>query len=126
MKMLLTLASALSVAISTNAAMAGSVSYNGNWPVTITGSQSFNGTHCVELGTDGSALLDGTYYGEFQVIRRTILVFLDITGSGEEPASLLFSSPASNGNIGKGAFDFIQGGYSYDSGKEVFGMKGSC
>ena len=29
-------------------------------------------------------------------------------------------------NIGKGAFDFIQGGTSYDSGKELFGTKGGC
>jgi hypothetical protein len=126
MKTLLTLTAALTTVVSVNAAVAGSVSYNGNWPVTITGSEDFNGTHCVELGADGSALLDSTYYGGFQVIGRTIVVFLDIDGSGEEPASLVFSSTANNGNIGKGAFDEIQGGTSYDSGKEVFGTKGGC
>jgi hypothetical protein len=125
MKKRLMLAGILSGALSANAAMAGGANYNGNWPVTITGSRSFNGAHCLEL-TDGSALLDSTYFGAFQVIGRTILVYLDITGSGEEPASLVFSSPASKGNIGKGAFDFIQGGTSYDSGKEAFGTKGGC
>ena len=125
MKMLLTLATALSVVLPASAAMASNVSYNGKWPVTIAGSKSFNGSHCVEL-TQGSALLDGTYYGGFQVISHTILVFLDITGSGEEPASLVFSAPATKGNIGKGAFDFIQGGSSYDSGTAVFGTRGGC
>jgi hypothetical protein len=125
MKMLLTVAAALSVVLPANAAMASSVNYNGNWPVTITGSQGYDGSHCVEL-TGGSALLDGTSYGGFQVIGRTILVFIDTTGSGEEPATLLFSAPAMKGNIGKGAFDFIQGGTSYDSGKAVFGIKGGC
>ena len=56
MKMLLTLATALSMAVPA-AAMAKSANYNGNWPVTITGSQNYNGAHCVELD-DGGALLD--------------------------------------------------------------------
>jgi hypothetical protein len=123
MKMLLTIVTAVSMALAASTAVA--KSYTGNWPVTIKGSADFNGPHCVEL-SGGSALLDDTYYGEFQVIGRTILVFLDITGSGEEPASLLFSSPADKGNIGKGAFDEIQGGTSYDSGTTVFGTKGGC
>jgi hypothetical protein len=119
-------AATLCVALSANAAMASNASYNGNWPITITDSQEFNGSHCVALSAGGGAILDGTYYGGFQVINRVIVVYLDITGSGEEPASLVFSSPAKNGNIGKGAFNFIQGGYPYDSGKEIFGTKGGC
>ena len=101
----------------------------GNWPITITGSQDFNGSHCVALTggySSGGAILDSTYYGAFQVSNGTILVFLDITGSGEEPATLLFSSSTRKGKIGKGAFSFIQGGYSYDSCMEVFGTKGGC
>jgi hypothetical protein len=122
------LAATMSAALSANAAMASSGSYNGNWPVTITGSQMFNGSHCVQLSGDttGTAILDNTYEGGFQVTYRTILVFLYIDGSGQEPASLLFSSPATDGNIGKGGFHFIQGSYPYDSGKAVFGTKGGC
>jgi len=125
MKTLLALAAVLPVTISASAAQAGGASYNGHWPVTITGSQQFNGPHCIVM-QNGSALMDSAYYGAFQIINGTILVFFDITGSGEEPASLVFSSPARNGKIGKGIFDFIQGGTSYDSGKETFGTKGGC
>ena len=93
--------------------------------LTITGSQQFNGAHCVALGQ--GAELDGTYIGGFQVIGRIVSVFLDIDGSGQEPATLLFSAHALDGNIGKNAlFEYIQGGYLYDSGNATFGAKGGC
>jgi hypothetical protein len=145
MKTPIALAAALSMAIPAGAATAGSVSYTGNWQVKLThdvypNNTGYNGhgpnsTHCIALTDDGSigwphsgfAELDGQYEGQFSVIDRTILIYLDITGSGEEPASLTFSTTASDGNIGnKGAYDEIQGGYSYDAADATFGTKGSC
>lgn len=123
MKLLLPLAAALSLAVSASAAMAADIA--GSYPVTITGSKDYNGTHCLVLGQ--GAELDGTYVGGFQVIGRVLSAFLDIDGSGQEPATLLFSAPAKDGNIGKGAlFEYIQGGYLYDSGEAKFGKKGGC
>jgi hypothetical protein len=145
MKTLLTLAAALSMAVGTGAAMAASGSYTGNYKVSLThdvfpNTTGYNGhgpnsTHCIALSDDGSvgwphsgyAILDGQYEGQFSVIGPTILIYLDITGSGEEPASLTFSTRARDGTIGaKGAFDDIQGGYSYDAADATFGTKGSC
>jgi hypothetical protein len=126
MKPCLLLAAALSVALPVGSAVAHTFGYSGDWPVTITGSQNYNGAHCIVL-SDGGALMDKTYYGAYQVIGRTMLVFLDITGSGDEPATLLFSATASNAHIHPaGAFEFIQGGTSYDSGTATFGTKGGC
>lgn len=125
MKILVTLATALSMVLPAGAAMAKSAGYNGDWPVTITGSKNFNGSHCVKLN-DGTAQMDDTYDGGFQVISRTIVVFLQTDGQNGELATLLFSAPATRGNIGKGAFEFIEGGESYDSGEAKFGTNGGC
>ena len=51
MKMLLTLAAALSTVVSASAAMA--TSYSGNWPLTVTDSRGFNGNHCLALTDNG-------------------------------------------------------------------------
>lgn len=145
MKTLLTLAATLSTVAWTSAATASGDSYTGNWKVTLThdvylNNTGYNGhgpnsTHCIALIDDGSvgwphsgyAELDGQYEGQFSVIGRTILIYLDIAGSGEEPASLTFSTRARDGNIGKkGAYDEIQGGTSYDADDATFSTKGSC
>jgi hypothetical protein len=123
-KTILTLAATLIPPVSAGGAMAAHT-INGNYAVTISGSQGFNGSHCLVLGQ--GADLDNTYQGGFQVISTTLVVYLDITGSGEEPATLLFSGPARNGVVGKNfAFEYIQGGYRYDGGNAAFGKKGSC
>jgi hypothetical protein len=96
-----------------------------DWPVTITGSSGYNGSHCLALKF-GSAVLDGEYSGGFQVIGRTLLVYLDTTGSNGDPATLLFSAQAAKDKIGKGAFEYIQGGTSYDDGSAAFGTKNGC
>ena len=124
MKTILTVASTLVLTMSVNAAMAGSV-FDGRWPVTISGSQQFNGAHCLVIGT--GAVLDNTYEGGFQAIAGILEVYLDITGSGQEPATLLFSAHAKKNGIGTtAAFEYIQGGFRYDSGTATFGTKGGC
>lgn len=124
MKMFLALATTLIVSISGNAALAARTVL-GSYPVTITGSQNFNGSHCLVLGQ--GAELDNTYEGGFQVISTTLVVYLDIDGSGQEPATLLFSGPVDNGRILKNAaFEYIQGGYRYDGGNASFGKKDGC
>jgi hypothetical protein len=144
-KTLLACATALSMVAWASAARADSGSYTGNWKVELTHNVEVNTngyhrkgpntTHCMALtdnGTvgwphSGDALLDSQYYGQFQVIGRNMLIFVEVIGSGEEVASWTFSSTATNGTIGKsGAFDYIQGGESYDSANAAFGTKGSC
>lgn len=126
MKKSLMLTAALALALSAGAASAADTAgFNGNWPVTITGSQGFNGQHCIQL-SNGAALLDNSNYGAFKVIGGIMLVYIQTVGSGQELASLVFASPARNSMIGKGEFNYIQGGYSFDSGTEVFGTKGGC
>ena len=92
---------------------------------------------CIALTDDGSvgwthsgyAVMDNNIdtSGQFSVINHTILIYIDTVGSGEEPASLVFSAEAKDGQIGKkGAYDDIQGGTSYDADEAAFGVKGSC
>ena len=144
MKALTALAAALSVALSAGAAMAAGL-YTGNYQVKLTHDvfpnntgyhgHGANSTHCLQLSDDGSvgwphsgaALMDGSAYGQFAVIGPTILIYIDTTGSGEEPASLTFTTTAHDGVISaKGGYDELQGGYSYDAADAAFGIKGSC
>ena len=144
MKTLLALAAALSISVWTGAATASGI-YTGNYKVTLThdvfpNNTGYNGhgpnsTHCIALTDDGSvgwpdsgyAVIDGQHEGQFAVIGPTILIYLDIIGSGEEPADLTFTATARDGDIGrKGAYSEIQGGYSYDAADATFGTKGSC
>ena len=69
-------------------------SYTGKWPATVTKSQRNNGKNCITLTDDGS-------YG--------------FRHSGE--------APASNGEIGKGVFNYL--GIT-DIGVVNFGKKNSC
>jgi len=146
MKMLAAIAS-LSAIVSANAAAAGDISYTGNWPVKLTHdvfltAEGYTGhgpntTHCISLTDDGSvgwphsgfAVLDNDINssGQFAVIGHTILIYIFVLGSGQEPASLVFSANARNGDIGKkGAFDNIQGGTSFDAADATFGQKNGC
>lgn len=147
MKTRLALALALSMAVSASAAMAGGDRYTGNWKVTLTHdvyvtNSGYNGhgpntTHCIALTDDGSvgwphsgyAVMDNNANtsGQFAVIGPVILIYIDTTGSGYEPASLVFTAPAANGTIGKkGGYDEIQGGESYDADDAIFDVNGSC
>jgi hypothetical protein len=61
------------------------------------------------------------------VIGPVIVIYIDTVGSGEEPASLVFTATAKNGEIAKkGAYDEVQGGTSYDAANAAFGKNGSC
>ena len=110
-------------------------SYSGNWPITISHSQSANGTYCVTLTDDGefgwphsgpaSVNGFGDIYGEFQLINGMLVVTIQVVGSGEELASVLFTARASGGHIGKGVYETAQGAVT-DSGALVFGAKGGC
>lgn len=138
---------ALSAALSAGAAPAESASYTGNWQVKLTNdvfptTLGYTGhgpdsTHCISLTDDGSvgwrhsgyAMLDHSFNssGQFAVIGNTILIYVYTLGSGQEPASLVFSGHAKNGEIGrKAAFDNIQGGESSDAADATFKAKGSC
>jgi hypothetical protein len=138
---------ALSMALSTGAAVAAGDSYTGDWKVSLTHdvyvtNSGYNGhgpntAHCIALTDDGSvgwphsgyAVMDNNANtsGQFAVIGPTILIYIDTTGSGEEPASLVFTGVASNGTISKkGGYDEIQGGQSYDADDAKFEPKGSC
>jgi hypothetical protein len=103
--------------------------------VALTDDGTVGWTHCVALTDDGTVgwphsgevLLDKQSYGEFQVIGRNLVIFVQVVGSGEEVASWTFSSTVRNGNIdANGAFDYIQGGESYASANATFATRGSC
>ncbi len=112
-------------------------SYSGRYPLTVTHSQFHNGTGCLMLtdnGTQGwphsgQASTAGRLFvgngGSFQLIDRILVATItQSTGTGGS-ASLVFTAPAGNGNIGNGVFEQVYGGEN-DSGVLVFGMKGGC
>ena len=136
---------ALSMSVWTGAAVAAGDSYTGNWKVKLThdvyvNNTGYNGhgpntSHCIALTDDGSvgwphsgyAVMDNNASGQFAVIGPVILIYIDSTGSGYEPASLVFTGVAANGAISeKGGYDEIQGGQSYDADDAKFEAKGSC
>jgi hypothetical protein len=144
---IIAIAAALFTAASGSAALADSVSYTGNWQVTLTNdvfptTKGYTGhrpdsTHCISLTDDGSvgwphsgyAIMDHSYNssGQFAVIGHTILIYVYALGSGQEPASLVFSGRAKAGEIDtRAAFDNLQGGESFDAADATFGAKGSC
>jgi len=131
MNKLLAIAAVVALTLSAHAAAAGL--YSGRWPVTVTMSQHYNGAHCLVLIDDGSAgfphsgsaSLTGTEGGVFQVIGRTLLVSLQVVGSGEEVATYVFSAPARDGILGEGVWGYVQG-EAADSGRAVFGNRGGC
>jgi len=120
-------------ALIASAAMA--QSYTGNWPATITKSQRDNGKNCVSLTDDGSygwphsgpAELNGTedpYGAYFTVIEGLMTVtFISPSGEGDCCDFFTFTAPASDGHIGKGAFNYFGPG---DNGIVTFGKKNAC
>jgi hypothetical protein len=145
MKSLLTLAAVLSLTVCSGGAIAAGGSYTGTWKVSLTNdvfpnNTGYNGhgpnsSHCIALTDDGSvgwphsgsAVMDNNASGQFAVIGPVILIYIDTIGSGEEPASLVFTATAtaSDGKIGKkGGYDEVQGGYSYDAADATFSTKG--
>jgi hypothetical protein len=131
MKMLFTLAAALSMVVSASAAMA-TTSYTGNWPLTTSDSKGFNGNHCLALSDDGGfgwphsgfGLLDGTSFATFQVIGNSIEVA--VQDEGQEVEGTVITASAKRGSLGNGVFTIILAGESVDSGKVAFGTKDGC
>lgn len=106
--------------------------YGGAWPVTVTRSQFHNGTGCLTLtggvgGGSASLVLGGqTYqYGSFAIVNQLLMATI-IKPSGSQNGALTFAAPAGRGRIGRGIFEDIQGGSSFDVGALTFGTKGAC
>jgi hypothetical protein len=107
-------------------------SYNGAWPVTVTGSQRSNGTGCLTLNgtpTGGAAsLVYGGFkypYGSFLVLNGILMATISEPLYGQNGA-LMFTAPANRGHIGQGIFENIEGGSNFDFGELSFGMKNRC
>ena len=133
MKTLLTLAAALSITVWTGAATAGSGSYTGNWPLTVTGGGYLNGQYCLTVTDDGSegwphsgsATIPQYTYGVFQVIHGKFMADIVVPLEGQNGV-LVFTSDGRDGNIGNGAAAQIEGGYPLYSGVMKVGTKGGC
>jgi len=111
-------------------------SYTGSWQTMVSRSLYGNGTYCVKLRDDGSfgwphsgeATLypsEGTDEGTFRVINGLMIVTFSQPGGTADIGSLTFTGPASDGQIGKGAYEQFYGLVT-DSGMAVFGAKDSC
>jgi hypothetical protein len=133
MKTLFILGAALVLAVSTSATMAGSGSYTGNWPLTITKGQYLNGTYCLTVTDDGSegwkhsgsATIPQYTYGVFQVINGKFMADIVVPLEGQNGV-LVFTANAHNGTIGNGAASQIEGGEPLYSGVMTVGAKGGC
>jgi len=111
-------------------------SYTGSWPATVSQSQYGNGTYCVKLHDDGGygwphsgeATLypsEGTDSGTFRVIAGLMIVTFSQPGGTADVGSLTFTAPASDGHIGKGAYEQFYGLVT-DSGMALFGARDAC
>jgi hypothetical protein len=133
MKTLCILGAALAVAASTAAATADSGSYSGNWPVTVTKSQFYNGSYCLTVTDDGSqgwphsgsATVAQYQLGLFQVIRGKFMADI-VVPSGDQNNTLLFTAAGRNGTFGNGAVQLLAGGEPLDSGLMTVGKRGGC
>jgi hypothetical protein len=132
MKMFLTIAATLTMAVSASPAMA--QGYGGNWPLTVTNSQFANGTYCLTLTENGaphsgSASLVGgglkLNFGSFVVIDRILVVTLQ-KQLGSQNGGFMLIDPAHGGTIGKGIYELVAGGSDFDMGAVVYGTKGGC
>jgi len=134
MKMLFTLAAALSTVVSTSAAMA--TSYTGHWPYTVTNSKGSNGNFCLEVTDDGSfgwphsgfgtSSVNGGAFATFQVIGNRFEVTIQDGGGNGQVEGTVITASARNGIVGSGVFTNVLAGESVDSGKVAFGAKGAC
>jgi hypothetical protein len=137
MKALLAIAAALPMVMLANEAAA--QSYSGTWKLTVTHSRHADGTYCLTLNDDGSlgwphsgeASLSGQGlggnlpYGDFQLIRHTMMVSIDSPAGTGVDTTLIFTARSANGSIGTGAFEDAYG-ETIDSGVVAFGAQGSC
>jgi hypothetical protein len=120
-------------ALTTSAAMA--QSYTGDWPATVTDSQRSDGTYCISLTDDGSygaphsgeaSLVpnNSPYPGYFSVVNGLLTVTFSFpSGAGDCCAFQVFTARASDGQIGKGVFNYFG---PTDIGLLAFGKKDAC
>lgn len=132
----ITTAAALAALVSVSTAA--TVSYSGNWPVTLTHARAGNGTYCLTLTDNGSlgwehsgpASLAGQGesfpYGTFQLIDHLLVATIQSESGTGQNAGLVFIAPASDGKLGDGTFDEVYGGEEFVSGALAFGTKGGC
>jgi len=112
-------------------------SYSGRYPFAVTHSWIHNATGCLILTDNGSegwphsgqAATTGFKFpsqpGAFQLINGILVATVTQSSGTGGSASLVFTAPAGNGNIGNGVFEQVYGGL-FDSGVLVFGTKGGC
>jgi hypothetical protein len=126
-----TLAAALLIAASASAASG--AGYSGNWPVTVSRSQSTNGTYCVTLKDNGSHSGEATVvfegngelFGSFFLINHDLAMTFPVPALGQN-YGLVFVAHAGSGTIGSGLMDYVQGGEPGDAGAVAVGQKNSC
>jgi hypothetical protein len=132
MKSRLMIGAALSAALWVGTAVAGSVSYNGNWPVTITHAQYYNGSYCLQLSgsTSGAAELTGPLgdlYGNFEVRGRNLIAIVPLENGGCGCNSgEVFVLPAANDLLRDGTYAEDGDGEIDNSGEAKVGTKNGC
>ena len=123
---------ALSAALWAGAALASTVSYNGNWPITITNTQFYNGNYCLILSgsTGGGAELSGPLgdlYGNFQVLGKNLIAIVPEQTGGGFNWGVEFVLPAKNGVLAaKGTFLVDEDGELESPGKATVGTLNGC
>jgi hypothetical protein len=130
MKTCLAIATALSALISAGTARAGTPSYEGNWPITISNAQFYDGTYCLKLSgsTSGGAELTGqmgNLYGNFQVFGRTLIAIVPLQSNGFNLGEE-FVLPARNGKLARGTYVEDGDGEIANSGVAKVGKENGC
>lgn len=123
------LACALSAAFMSGTAVA--QSYNGNWPITITNSQYYNGNYCLALSGSGGGGAElsgplGNLYGNFQVLGKNLIAIVPEQTGGGFNWGVEFVLPAANGMLAKGTFLVDEDGELESPGRAKVGTKNGC
>ena len=126
MKAQLMMGAALSAALVSGTAAA--ASYEGNWPITITHAQFYNGDYCLTLSgaTGGGATLNGplgSLYGNFQVFGRRLIAIVPLQDGGGFNDGEEFILPARDGVLTKGTYIEDGDGEMDNSGVAKVGTK---
>ena len=133
MKTRLIIVGTLAAALSAGSAVAGTtVGYNGNWPITISNTQFYNGSYCLELSgsTGGGATLTGplgTLSGNFQVLGKNLIAIVPEQTGGGFNWGVEFVLRARNGVLAaKGTFLVDEDGELESPGKATVGTLNGC
>lgn len=124
--------SALFAALWAGAAIAGTVSYDGNWPVTVTHTQFYDGSYCLELSGSigGGATLTGplgTLSGNFQVLGKDLIAIVPEQNGGGFNWGVEFVLPAKDGVLAaKGTFLVDEDGELESPGRATVGSRNGC